>query len=98
LLDGSVTAFLGVLGSWGWAAWQPWGGPHAPRAPVWGPLVGQSPWAGAGLGGTGGSCGRREVAITKQGDLGAVASGQAPRSLNSMQVSEYFCLRTPQLS
>ena len=60
--------------------------------------MGQSPQPGAGLVGTGGSCGGREVAITKQGDLGAVASGQTLRSLNDMQILEYFCLKTPQLS
>lgn len=57
----------------------------------WGAPVGQSPQTGAGLVGTGGSCGGREVAITEQGELGAVASGQAQRSLNYMRVLEYFC-------
>lgn len=60
--------------------------------------MGQSPQPGAGLVGTGGSGGRREVAIIKQGDLGAVAGGQALRSLNDMQILEYFCLKTSQLS
>lgn len=60
--------------------------------------MGKSPQPRAGLVGTGGSCGGREVAITNEGDLGAVASGQALRSLNDMQILEYFCLKTPQLS